>query len=95
MGTSIARHMEEILNLPHGWMDTDHSSASDPFKATSPTITGLLDSLREKLADLPDPLKKAVADLVTEYLRSPDPETGRTVAAAIERIANKDNDPVA
>lgn len=55
----------------------------------TPTITDLLEALKGEVSAMPDVVKKAVADLVTDYLKTPDPETGRAVAEAIERIAGK------
>lgn len=65
----------------------------DPPEIAAPTIAALLARFRDELAELPDPLRKAVADLVSDYLKTPDPETGQTVASAIERLIDRKTPP--
>lgn len=54
------------------------------------TVTGLLESLRKKIAEQPDPIRAAIANLVSGYVMSPNSETGQEVAAMIEKmLSNK------
>lgn len=57
--------------------------------AAPQTVAGLLDSLREALAEQPEAIRKIVAELTADYLTTPDPETGQKVAKAIERLLGK------
>ena len=50
------------------------------------TVTGLLESLREKISEQPEPIRAAIANLVSSYVMSPNPETGQEVAAMIEKM---------
>ncbi len=94
------------LDLPRGHFDTTGAQDllpppktarvlpfPDPPEIAAPTIAALLARFRDELEELPDPLRKAVADLVSDYLKTPDPETGQTVASAIERLIDRKTPP--
>ena len=57
--------------------------------ADTATIGVLLARIRGEVETLPEPLRKAIANLVSDYLKTPDAATGQDVAAAIERIINR------
>ena len=54
------------------------------------TVSGLLEDLRGKISEQPEPVRAAIANLVTGYVMSPTPEEGKAVADMIERmLSNK------
>lgn len=80
LATQLPTSSEPTLSIPQ----------NDPAEIVAePTIADLLARFRGEMADLPEPLRKAVADLVSDYLKTPDAETGQAVAAAIERLIDR------
>lgn len=54
------------------------------------TVSGLLESLRGQLNAQPDSIRKIVSGMVFEYMTSPDEDTGKRIAQAIENLIIKE-----
>lgn len=59
---------------------------SNVSAAPEPTVADLLERLRAEIATQPEAVKRAIAELMGEYVTTPDESTGRAVADAILRI---------
>ena len=67
-------------------IDAEHEQPTDLSKKT---VASLLGSIRERIELQPQPVREAIASLVSEYFKSPDAEQGQAVADAIERLIGK------
>lgn len=92
-----AHRAAEFLNVNILWLTEGRGprraktggSADSEAGVPPPTIEGLLASLRDKLADQPETVRKLVATMVSEYVATPDKETGERIAEAIQKIIKK------
>lgn len=94
-GEKVARAMERSYDpsLPPGWLDLPPAASpsalpepSNVSAAPEPTVADLLERLRAEIATQPEAAKRAIAELMGEYVTTPDESTGRAVADTILRI---------
>lgn len=71
--------------LPSSNSKADDGEAQSPA-AAQPTVADLLERLRAEISTQPEAVKRAIAELMAEYVTTPDEATGRAVADAILRI---------
>lgn len=88
-----ARGIELRLSLPRGWLDQEGGGEDVTLSPALPprqlTVSELLDSLKSEVGELPEPIRRAASDMMIEYIKTLDEETGKQLAAAIERIIGK------
>ena len=91
-----ARDIEKAAGVDSGYLDglanfqANISDAPDVRDYVPLTVSGLLEDLRGKISEQPEPVRAAIANLVTGYVMSPTPEEGKAVADMIERmLSNK------
>ncbi|ENO80942.1 phage repressor protein [Thauera sp. 27] len=74
-----------VALLPSSNSKADDGEAQSPA-AAQPTVADLLERLRAEISTQPEAVKRAIAELMAEYVTTPDEATGRAVADAILRI---------
>ena len=74
-----------VALLPSSNSKADDGEAQSPA-AAQPTVADLLERLRAEISTQPEAVKRAIAELMVEYVTTPDEATGRAVADAILRI---------
>lgn len=93
IGEKLARDIEMRLSLPRGWLDQAGGGEDVTLSPALPprqlTVSELLDSLKSEVGELPEPIRRAASDMMIEYIKTLDEETGKQLAAAIERIIGK------
>lgn len=62
IGDEIAERVENALGLPHGWMDTTHSTEAEQIKALPTDVVGVAYAI----ASLPEGVRERVKGLVYE-----------------------------
>lgn len=99
-GSTILPRVAEILGVNALWLaegrgpkqpDSLPPQPAEPSTVSAdrtrpPTLADLLERLRAEIATQPDSVKRAIAELMAEYVTTPDEGTGRAVADAILRI---------
>ncbi|WP_159051685.1 helix-turn-helix domain-containing protein [Thauera aromatica] len=92
--SSTAIRAAEFLKVNQLWLTEGRgpkrpeggAAALPEPESAEPTVADLLERLRAEISTQPEAVKRAIAELVTEYVTTPDASAGKAVADAILRI---------
>ena len=77
--TTLSNSFRPFEGTIHADVSLSEVTANIEVVAVPPTITGLLDSLREQLAAQPESAQRVIIAFMAEYLTKPDPELATSI----------------